>query len=109
MDLYVSDPVIRCYVDFCSLALSAHALREGNLVVTVSNGDPDGLCVCEVAHRNIVKIYAESYCHAKGIAHTVELEHAVFRKNERGAALLAGRSASLDVYYIAARRALDSE
>ena len=77
--------------------------------MAVSYGDPDGLCVCEVAHGDIVKIYAESYCHTEGIAHTVELEHAVFRKNERGAALLAGRSASLDVYYIAAGRALDSE
>lgn len=102
VNLDVSEPVLRCDVDFRSLALSAHALGEGDLVMAVAYGNPDGLCVSEVAHGDVVEIYAETYCHAEGIAHTVELENAFLGKDEGCFALCAGSAARLNVNDLAA-------
>lgn len=102
VNLDISKSVLRRDVDFCSLALSAHALREADLVVAVTYGDPDGFSVSKVSHGDIVEIYAVTDCRAKEVAHTVELDDAFFRKNERCFALCAGSAAALNIDYLAA-------
>ena len=59
-----------------------------------------------MAHRDIVQVDTEAYCHTEGVAHTVHLDDAVLRENEWVVALCACAVAGY-VCYVAARRALD--
>jgi len=56
---------VRCYVELGVLALSVHTVCHVDLVVAVSNGDPDGFCVCEMSERNFVQVDAHAYCNAE--------------------------------------------
>ena len=96
--LDVSEPVLRRNVEFGRLALFDAAVTEAYDIMTVRYGDPDGIGIGEMAQRNIIKIYAESDCHSKRRAHTVELDDSVLGKDERVVALFAGRAAPLNVH-----------
>ena len=90
MTLEVNDPLLRCDVELCVNALSAHSVGHVELVVTERNGDPDLFCVSEVAHRDLVQIDTESDCASHGVAHTIDLDDSVLGEDDVVAALLAG-------------------
>ena len=89
VSLEVDEPVLRCDVEFSVYAFAAHAVCHVDLVVTVRNGDPDGLGVSKMSHGDLIEIDSESYCHSERVAHTVHLDNAFFRKDEGVAALCA--------------------
>ena len=101
VSLEVDEPVIGCNVKLCVYALAAHAVCHMDLVMSIGNGNSDGLGVSEVAHRDIVQVDTESYCHAEGVAHTVHLDDAVFGKNE-GVVALGAVAVAGYVCYVAA-------
>ena len=101
VSLEVDEPVIGCDVKLCVYAFSAHAVCHMDLVMSIGNGNSDGLGVSEVAHRDVVQIDTEAYCHAEGVAHTVHLDDAVFGKNE-GVVALGAVAVAGYVCYVAA-------
>lgn len=106
VSLEIDESVLGCDVKLGVNAFAAHSVCHVHLVVTVRYGNSDGLGISEVTHGYIVQINTEAYCHTEGVAHTVHLDDAVLRENERVVALCACAVAGY-VCYVAARRALD--